>query len=160
MPCYVALLRGIGPTNPNHRNDKLARVLEKIGCSQVQPILTSGNLVFRSTARSTVALEKKIERALHDELAVATDVLVRSQAELEALVRRDPFAGAEHGKDWYLTVTFRKSGEPPICTRSKRAEMHGPDLMVELEHRYGKQITTRTWNTVHKIVAKMQQTRS
>src|SRR3954471_12387925 len=156
MPLYVALLRGIGPGKPNMRNDKLAAVLEGLGCTDVHAILASGNLVFRSSARSTAQLESKIARALHEKLGLVGDVIVRSQAELEAGVKKDPFKGAEHAEKWYLTVTFRKDGAPPVFTKLDRAKMDGPEFMADLESRYGKHITTRTWNTVQKIVAKMR----
>ena len=61
MPTYVALLRGIGPTNPNMRNDKLCAAIESIGATDVRSVLASGNVVFSSTSRSTAALEQKIE---------------------------------------------------------------------------------------------------
>ena len=159
MGNYVALLRGIGPTNPNMRNDKLVGVLESLGCTNVQPILASGNLVFRSSARSTSQLETKIEKALAAKLDLSCDVLVRSQLELESILRDDPFQGAEHGDRWYLTVTFRKEG-PPVFTKLAKAGMDGPAFMSALEKQHGKRITTRTWNTVSKIVAKMNATPS
>lgn len=40
---YVALLRGIAPTNPNMRNDKLREVFEKPGFKNVQTVISSGN---------------------------------------------------------------------------------------------------------------------
>jgi uncharacterized protein (DUF1697 family) len=83
-------------------------------------------------------------------------VIVLTRDELEALLKQDPFNGAEHGKEWYLIVTFRKDREPPICSKLDRSKTTGPEFMADLEKRYGKRITTRTWNTVLKIVAKMQ----
>jgi uncharacterized protein (DUF1697 family) len=156
MANYVALIRGFGPMNPNMRNAKLAGVMTSLGFTRVHPVLASGNLVFSSTARSTAALETKIEKAFAEQLALTNDVLVRRQDELEAIVKKAPFKGVEHGKEWYLIVTFRKTGEPPVFNKLKRATMDGPDAMLDLEQRYGKRITTRTWNTVLKIVSKMQ----
>jgi uncharacterized protein (DUF1697 family) len=156
MANYVALIRGIGPMNPNMRNEKLAGVLKSLGCTDVRPVLASGNLVFTSTARSTAALETKIEKAFSEKLGLSNDVIVQSQVELEAITKKNPFKGAEHGKQWYLVVTFRKGGEPPVFNKIDRATMDGPDVMKDLEKRYGKKITTRTWNTVLKIIAKMQ----
>ena len=156
MATYVALIRGVGPTNPNMRNDKLAAVLKSLGCTDVRPVLASGNLVFGSTARSTAALEAKIEKAFGAKLGLSSDVLVRRQDELEAIVKKNPFDGAEHGKQFYLIVTFRKDGEPPVFNKLERAKADGPEFMLELEKCDGKHITTRTWNTVLKIVAKMQ----
>ena len=156
MPNYVALIRGIGPLNPNMRNEKLAGVLKGLGCTNIQPVLASGNLVFTSAARSTAVLETKIEKAFAEKLGLSNDVIVRSQTELEAIVKKDPFKGAEHGKQWYLIATFRKDRKPVVFNKLNRAGMDGPETMLELEKRYGKKITTRTWNTVLKIVAKMQ----
>ncbi|ATC63074.1 hypothetical protein CMV30_03385 [Nibricoccus aquaticus] len=145
MPNYVALIRGVGPMNPNMRNDKLGAVLKTLGCTSVRPVLASG----------TALLETKIEKAFGDNLGLSSDVLVRTQDELEAIVKKAPFQGAEHGKQWYLIVTFRKDGAP-VFNKIDRATMDGPNAMIDLEKRYGKHITTRTWNTVLKIVAKMQ----
>ena len=156
MPNYVALIRGVGPTNPNMRNDKLAAVLRNLGCTEIQPVLASGNLVFRSAMRSTAQCETRIEKAFQEKLGLSSDVIVRGQDELEALAKSDPFQGAEHGKQWYLTVTFRKDRQPPVFSKLARAEMDGPAFMIELEKRLGKRITTRTWNTLLKIIAKMQ----
>src|SRR4051794_39258331 len=100
MAHYVALIRGVGPTNPNMRNDKLAAVLKGLGCTDVQPILASGNLIFRSTMRSTDQCETRIEKAFREKLDLTSDVIVRRQDELEALVKSNPFKSAEHGKEW------------------------------------------------------------
>ena len=43
---YVALLRGIGPANPNMRNEKLRGVLEELGLANVASVISSGNLLF------------------------------------------------------------------------------------------------------------------
>jgi uncharacterized protein (DUF1697 family) len=155
MAIYVVLIRGVGPTNPNLRNDKLGAVLESIGCTEVQPVLASGNLVFRSAARNAARLEKKIEQAFGAQLGLASDVIIVPQDELQAMVKKDPFKGAEHGGEWYLIVTFRKGGQPPVFNKLERAKMDGPAFMADLEKRYGKRITTRTWNTLLKIVGKM-----
>ena len=156
MANYVALIRGVGPTNPNLRNDKLGAVLKSLGCTDIRPVLASGNLVFMSPTRSSESLESKIEKAFREKLDVTTDVIVLREDELEALVKKDPFKGAEHGKEWYLTVTFRKDRQPPIFNKLERATMDGPKFMTELEKRYGKRITTRTWNTLLKILGKMR----
>jgi uncharacterized protein (DUF1697 family) len=155
MPRYVALLRGIGPTNPNMRNDKLAAVLKGVGATDIAPVLASGNLVFTATSRSAGQIETKFERALKEKLDLTLDVIVRTQQELEAIVRKDPFKGAEHGKEWYLVVTFFKDGKAPVYSKLERAKMDGPEFMSDLGKRYGTHITTRTWNTIHKILAKM-----
>ena len=61
MTKYIALLRGIGPGNPNMRNDKLCGVFEKLGFSNVTPVISSGNVIFESDEINKKTLELKIE---------------------------------------------------------------------------------------------------
>lgn len=157
MTQYVALIRGVGPSNPALRNDKLCAALSGAGFKNVAAVLASGNVVFAAPSAPTATLERKVEQVLADATGAAVDVLVRSEAELAALLAEDPFKGAEHGREWYLTVTFRKDDPKPVCSKLERAAMDGPAFMLELERRYGKRITTRTWNTLQKIVAKMHE---
>jgi uncharacterized protein (DUF1697 family) len=72
MANYVALIRGVGPTNPNTRNDKLSAVLDGLGCKNIEPVLASGNLIFRSTVRHSVQLEAQIEQTLNQHLGLST----------------------------------------------------------------------------------------
>lgn len=155
MPVYVALVRGITATNPNCRNARLVKAFAAAGCTEVRPVIASGNFIFRSTGRSPAALERRLEAGLASSLNLTTDVFVRSRAELAALVASDPFAGAVHGGEWYLTVTFRKDRQPPVCRKTARADLAGPDLMAALERQLGRHITTRTWNTLQRILARM-----
>ena len=68
MQKYVALLRGIGPGNPNMRNDKLRGVFEKLGFANVQTVISSGNVLFDPPAggpfKNAKKLEATIEKAL------------------------------------------------------------------------------------------------
>ena len=54
---YVALLRGIGPGNPNMRNDKLRSVFEKLGFSNVKTVISSGNVLFESLLKNVNEIE-------------------------------------------------------------------------------------------------------
>ncbi len=153
MPVYVAFVRGITATNPNCRNARLVAAIESAGCTDVRPVIASGNFIFRSTRRSPAALEDRLERILAATLDLTTDVILRRHEDLAALVASDPFAGCVHGQEWYLTVTFRKDGQPPVFSKVARAGMDGPALMADLERRLGRHITTRTWNTLLKIRA-------
>lgn len=155
MPAYAVFFRGVMPANPAMSNDKLRATVESIGCTHVHSLLASGNLVFESTARSAAGLETKIEQALARKLGISLEAFVRARDELEALIQSDPFKGAAHGKEWYLTVTFFKDRRPPLCSKLERTKMDGPKFMSDLEKQHGKHITTRTWNTIQKIGAKM-----
>ncbi|HEX6196635.1 MAG TPA: DUF1697 domain-containing protein [Jiangellaceae bacterium] len=178
MPSYAALLRGIGPSNPNMRNEKLRGVFERLGFDDVASVISSGNLVFRSDDTDVPTLETSIEEALRTDLGINSTTLLRSADELEAMIAADPFGDLEHGRASYLTATFRKDRgampEPPEFAPGSGARIVGtddarsaiyivtdttststPDVMALLEKTFGKAITTRTWKTVQRIATKM-----
>jgi uncharacterized protein (DUF1697 family) len=109
MTVHVVLLRGvnIGASNriamPAFRS-----LLEGLGCSEVRTYLQSGNAVV-GWSGSGDELQAAVEQALRDELDLAVAVLVRSAAELAAVVAGNPFA-VDDPK--LLHVVFL-SGPPP-----------------------------------------------
>lgn len=178
MHRYAALLRGIMPSNPNMRNDKLRGVFEGLGFEKVATVLSSGNLVFRTEPTDTAELEDRIQGALNAELGIAGGTLVRDYDELRDLLDRDPFEGLVHERGSYLTVTFFKrpiddpepaaSADPltrvvgydeptrALLTVIDNSTPKTPDFMAWLDKTYGKDITTRTWLTIQKVVKKME----
>ncbi len=82
-------------------------------------------------------------------------VMVRSKDELEEIIHKNPFKGKEHSRESYLIVTFLKKEPREICTVLDVTKSSTPDFMIQLEKKYGKAITTRTWKTVERIVKKM-----
>ncbi len=142
--------------NPNHANAKLRGVFEDLGFKNVRSVITSGNILFESTAKSTPALEAKIEKALAEKLGISGAVHVRSRSDLEKMIATDPFKGKEHSRETYLIVTFKK--DPPSETFNEISVTKGepPKFMGDLEKKHGKNITTRTWKTVGRIAEKMK----
>jgi uncharacterized protein (DUF1697 family) len=183
MPCYVALLRGIGPSDPNMRNEKLRGVFERLGYQDVRSVLSSGNILFESDDAEVPALEGRIEEALHLDLGITSTTIIRNRQELQAVADSGVFDGREHGRESYLTVTFLKdrsrlsgdtSEDTSEVTASQASQLLGtdavsgalyavtdttstktPDLMRQMEKTFGKDITTRTWLTVQRIQSKM-----
>lgn len=176
MRC-VALLRGIGPGNPNMRNDKLRAVIEGVGCRDVQSVISSGNVIFETDSRGTRALEKEIERAWPEQLGFTSTTIIRTKPQIERLIEENPFGDLEDSPSSRLNVTFLQRGPekghtpPPtpegcgyeivavtdgaLCSTVDLSGAGTPDLMRWLESHYGKAITTRTWKTVHRIAAKL-----
>lgn len=180
MQRYVALLRGIAPSGENMTNDKLRGVFEKLGFDRVGSVLASGNIVFDSPGPDAAALERRVEAALTRDLGLASRALVRSHPELRDLLASDPFPGLTHGRGTYLTATFVKhasfepealEGQPDPLTRvvgydpaarvvlavtDNTVAGSTPVFMSWLEKVCGKDITTRSWLTVQRIVAKLE----
>lgn len=177
MTKYVALLRGIAPTNPNMRNDKLRGVFEKLGFENVKTVISSGNVIFESPSRSAAKLEASIEKALPEQLGFTSTTILRSQGQIKRLVDQNPFKGMEHSQKSSLNVTFLRKKrkidlkfpykvenrdytllgmyDGAICSVIDLTSAKTPDLMVWLEKQFGKDITTRTWKTVERILKAM-----
>lgn len=178
MSAYCALLRGIYPKNPNMRNEKLRLVFERLGYVDVSSLLTSGNILFSSRGDAAVSvMESEIQSALQQDLGIEGGTIVRSRVQLQHMIDVDPFHGFDHSRSTYLAVTFFKEPllagelpEPPLADvnlQSYEAEAGAllavidstegrmPDYMKWLQRQFGQDLTTRTWNTVRKIVAKM-----
>jgi uncharacterized protein (DUF1697 family) len=155
MPTYVALLRGIMPQNPNMHSAKLKGLFESLGFKNVSTVIGSGNVVFTSPSRDTAALEKKIEAAFPKQLGFTSTTIIRSQREIDALIKKDPFEGVKDEKPNYLVVTFFKSREKELCTVIDLSESKTPQFMSAIEKKHGKELTTRTWKTVHKVAQRM-----
>ncbi|WP_433201423.1 DUF1697 domain-containing protein [Nocardia sp. CA-107356] len=180
MNRYAALLRGIMPTNPNMKGEKLRGVFEGLGFEKVATILASGNVVFRTAEADIAKLEARIQGALSSELGIPGGTIVRTYDELRDLLDTDPFPGLTHGRETYLITTFLKHAPPNVAEELRKhtepgvqivgydslaravlavidnTEPRTPDFMAWLEKTYSKDITTRTWLTVQKIVKKME----
>jgi uncharacterized protein (DUF1697 family) len=173
----VALLRGIGPGNPNMRNDKLRAVIEGVGCRNVQSVISSGNVLFDTDRRGMRALEQEIEAAWPQQLGFTSTTIIRTRTQIEQLVEQNPFGDLEDAPSSRLQVTFLQRGPekdrtPPdtpegcgyrivavtegaLCSSVDLSGATTPDLMRWLEREYGTAITTRTWKTVHRIASKL-----
>ena len=154
MVSYAAFLRGIMPMNPNTRNAKLKEVFEGLGFSDVQTVISSGNVVFKSKPHNADLLENKIEKALALSLDFKNPVIVRSKDELERIIRKNPFKGKEHDRKSYLIVTFLKKEPREIFSTLDLTKAPTPSFMTDLEKTHGKMITTRTWLTINRIMKK------
>src|SRR3982751_5599709 len=108
MPRYVALLRGVSPMNCSM--SELKRSLEAAGLADVKTLLSSGNVAF-TVARTLPAavLQKRVEKAMKDGLGRSFATVVRPSAQLQQLIRSEPFAEFELPTGAKRVVTFLRS---------------------------------------------------
>lgn len=174
MNTYVALLRGINVGG--HKKVPMAdlkNMMSEMGFEEVKTLLNSGNVVFRATSTSRSALEEQLQKKLEKTFGFPVPVLVRKGSDIVELVNSEPFAGIEVMKDTRLYLTFVKSEPKNMPTLPWYSEdksfsilkydnktVHSVlDLsltktvagMKILEDTFGKDITTRNWNTVVKL---------
>lgn len=164
---FAALLRGVSPTNLKMTD--LARSLEAAGLTAVKTVLASGNAVFSATERDEEALTKSIEAALGKTVGKVFDTQVRSVDSLTRLLTTDPYGRLPDGSKRVVTflqkaprpapkLPIEEDGARIIALRGREVfsayvpSPKGPVFMTLLEKTFGKSITTRTWDTVAKIV--------
>lgn len=170
MPRYVAFLRGVSPMNA--KMPVLKGCFEAEGFSDVRTLLSSGNVVFNARSSSLATLERRAEKAMQAELGRSFGTIVRSAEYLQDFLESDPFAEFSLPPAAKRVVTFLRSHAElklnlPIerdgasilkFTGSEVLAAYvpgpkGPVFMALLERTFGKNITTRTLDTVRKCAS-------
>jgi len=164
---YVAFLRGVSPLNA--KMAELRRAFELSGFEDVKTVLGSGNVIFSAPKARETALAKRAEAAMKKHLGASFFTLVRSVDYLTELLEEDPFREFRLKRGSKRVVTFLSEApetEPDLPIERHDARIlairddavfsayvpgpKGPVFMTLLERTFGKNITTRTWDTVAK----------
>ncbi len=165
---YAAFLRGVSPMNA--KMPELRKCFESAGFSEVKTLLSSGNLVFSAPAAPLDSLERKAEAAMKKRLGEAFLTLVRPVEALREILARDPYRPFRLASGSKRVVTFLR--EEPAAKLALPIELHGarilaldgrevfsaylpgprgPVFMSLIETTFGKDVTTRTWDTVRTV---------
>ncbi len=174
MTTLVGFLRGIN-VGGHHKVPmaELKKNLTQLGCENVITILNSGNFVFESKNEDLPILENKIETVLAKSFGFAIPVILIPHKQINELVNDDPFASIEVHKNIRLYISFLKDTPKvkltiPYISNDQAFSIIGvkgkiivsvlditnsntPKGMEDLEKLFGKNITTRNWNTIQKI---------
>lgn len=111
MTRFVVLLRGVNVGAHNRISmPDLRSLLEGQGCSDVVTYLQSGNAVV-GWSGSSEALRGAVTGALTAELGLHVQVLVRTSAQLDAVVAGNPFDVDDPTR---LHVAFLSGPPPPV----------------------------------------------
>jgi uncharacterized protein (DUF1697 family) len=168
MPRYAAFLRGVMPMNC--KMPALKAAFEAAGFTDVKTVLASGNVVFDARSTSEQALQQKAEAAMQEHLGQAFITIVRPIEQLRKLLETDPYERFEVDPKAKRIVTFLR-GRPkakialPVEMDGARIlsikdreifsaylpTPKGPVFMTLIQKTFGKDLTTRTWDTVAKV---------
>src|SRR5213594_3720173 len=168
-PRYAAFLRGVSPMNATM--PELRQVFESAGFTDVQTVLASGNVVFSARGASEPTLERKAEAAMQQRLGRAFLTIVRPLEVLRELLASDPFRAFRLPPAAKRIVTFlrdrpgaklklpiEQDGARILAVNGREVftayvrSPKGPVFMTLIEKTFGKDLTTRTWDTVAKVV--------
>lgn len=174
---YVALLRGINVGgNKKVPMADLKKLMEKKGFTDVRTLLASGNVMFSSDQKEA-AVHKTLEAIIEEKFGFNVPVILRTHEEVATLAKSSIFKGISVDTNTRLYISFlgKESKKPTIkipyaseendfrilkadssmvCSVLQLSDKRNSvDCMNILEKEFGKNITTRNWNTVQKIAA-------
>lgn len=176
---YVAFLRGINVGG--HHKVPMANLkteLQKMGFENITTLLNSGNIIFNGPNGTTSELERQISTHLEKIFGFPIPTIIRTSSVILKLLENNPFENIELNKDIRLYVSFLKKNEnadlelpwesPDTSYKiiEKRDQTilsvldlsisKSPKAMETLELYFGKEITTRNWNTMIRVGKKLQ----
>ncbi len=175
MTRYAAFLRGVNLGKRTVRSAELKAAFEAMGFADVKTLLASGNVLF--DARPAKTLQQKIEAGLRETFGFPVGVVLRSLAELKAMVASDPYGGVTESEAAKLHVLlFAEPLGPGVAIapvagdfgvpRVTAREVHliayrKPDgtylasSLLDMDRKItrGQLVTARNWNTILKAIA-------
>lgn len=175
MKKYVALLRGINVGgNKKVSMVELKKLFQSLGFENPKTLLASGNVIFEAEESPIEALTEQLEKTFQKEFGFEIPTIVIPISEIEEYVQKNPFKNIQITKDTRLYVIFLKEKLVKVPEKDEYTkyehfkvllvtcnavfscltlirEGQTLKLMESLEREFGKNVTTRNWNTVVKI---------
>lgn len=180
MTKYIAFLRGINVGgNKKVPMSDLKKTFESLGFKNVKTLLNSGNVVFEGSETNAETLETELK----SQFGFDIPVILRTAEEVQKMVDSNPFQGIQVTPDTRFYVTFMSAKtesklEIPYVSPDKNFKIlqitegevvsvlilsptfKTTEAMGVLEKEFGsprgeagKNVTTRNWNTVQKILS-------
>ncbi len=170
---HVAFLRAINVAGQKLiRMEELARIFSAAGFRNVRTYIQTGNVIFDSASTNSAALTKRIEQTLQRALGYEVTVMLRRLADIEEIVKRDPFRETKADALYVVFLADEPRSKPKLplistteglevfevkdraafilVRRKKNGSFGYPNKFVEKE--LGVLATTRNITTVRKIV--------
>ena len=164
MTAYVALLRAVNVGGRKLIMSDLKAIAEEAGLENAKTFIASGNLLFVSK-KSEAAVARLLEERLKAHMQAEVPVLVRTAAELEGVLKANPFADESGSKvvaiflkdapaKDALETADRIAGEE-LALGTREIYVHYPNGMADTKLRLPAAAggTARNMNTVAKLAA-------
>lgn len=164
MTAYIALLRAVNVGGGKLLMSDLKAIADAAGLDNAKTFIASGNLLFAST-KGEAAVARLLEERLKAHMKADVPVLVRTAAELAAVVKDNPFPGASGSK---VTAIFLENVPPKdaietadrvadeeLALGAREIYVHYPSGMARSKLRLPAVAggTARNMNTVAKLAA-------
>ncbi len=171
---YAAFLRGINVGGKNKiKMEILREMCAALGFENVKTYINSGNIIFETMTIDDKKLAAKIESAIEKEFGLQIKTIVRSTAEIEEIIKNNPFAGQfENAKDlhvFFLDKELPNEKRELLLSNNNKNEMFtvrnreifcllrvsvSDSLMGKdyISKKLKVSATARNWRTVNKVL--------
>jgi uncharacterized protein (DUF1697 family) len=131
MTTWIALLRGVN-VGGNRRVPMadLRLALEGIGLDDVRTYIVSGNVVFRSRRSDAAALTREIEAAIERRFGFPVAVVLRTAAEMRAVLAADPIPEGSASDPAHRYAVFLSTDPSPERLAAIDPTAVAPDVFV------------------------------
>lgn len=176
MNRYIAFLRAINVGGRTVKMAELRALFTGMGFAGVESFIASGNVIFASSDADAAALQARIEEELRRALGYEVATFLRSDAEVAAIARYEPFPAPQIEAASALNVALlanpltQEEAHKVMALRTPIDDFHVNDREVYwlcrvkqsestfsntvFERSIGKRATFRGMNTMQKLAAK------
>jgi uncharacterized protein (DUF1697 family) len=169
MVTYVAFLRAINVGGRTVNKRMLQSAVASLGFTDVSTFKQTGNVIFSSDVVDAESVETQIHDAVSDMLCYDVAVFVRTVAQLQALIKANPFGAQQKAAGESFQVTFLPTYihfplSLPMRIPNSTADLIGSDYREIfsitrgngdggkpnpfIEKTLKMQATTRNWNII------------
>jgi len=175
MRC-IALLRGINVSGRKTVNmTALKRAFKELGFDNVRTYGQSGNVIFDCGRAHTAQLATHIEEKLRETFGFSTNVIIRTQQELEMIIKSNPLVESPEVARDKLYVTFLANVPDKTATSQlditpgtgEKLAIVGSEVYLYCPNGYARTklnnaafekklrtvATTRNWKTINKLLS-------
>ena len=178
MHKYILFLRGIN-VGGHHKvsMSELKKELEKLNFNNVITVLNTGNVIIETEKDDINILEEEIATHLETVFGFKIPVMIRTASFIIELIDNNPFKELETSKNHKMYISFLKDNtifqiKNPWISEDKSLSIitlknknilsvidmsisNSIKAMKNIETLFGKDITTRNWNTIKRIKSKL-----
>jgi uncharacterized protein (DUF1697 family) len=175
MNKYISILRGINVSGQKKiKMTDLKALYESLDFQNVVTYIQSGNVIFDTLVDSTDDLKITIEKAIEEKYKFHVPVEIRTNHEIENIIRNCPFGSVNLVEDGTKVLVTFLSSEPQEVMASdiqkyvvapEKLVVRGKEVYLHCPNGYGKtklsntfiekklkvEATTRNWKSVHKL---------
>ena len=109
MHNYIAFLRAINVGGHNIKMDYLKLLFKKMGFSNAETFIASGNVIFESNEEDRLKIENTIEKYLLKSLGYNTAAFLRTSEELKHIIKYKAFPPVKYDEAAANNIGFIKN---------------------------------------------------